>query len=115
MKARKAGVTMYEGWEFVDQGTDEHHVYRLMEDACYEVHGHRLNRCRWLWQIMLNDEWAGRKEHDKPEDAMAEVRKLRERAQAHAQKLEPHRAVTPRKPSSPGTRRHRAIGVSGRR
>lgn len=70
---------MPDGWEWIDQGTDEIHVYRRTRAPHYELHGYRLNRCGWLWQVTLGDELAGRKEHDKLEDAVTEADRLVER------------------------------------
>lgn len=61
-----------------------------------------MNRCGWLWHVMLNGELAGRKEHTNLDDAMAEAERLTERQQrrAGAGKLSPHapvKAAAPRR------------------
>ncbi len=72
---------MRPGWVWIDQGTDELHVYRQMGKPGFEIHGYRLNRCRWLYHIMRDDELAGRREHEDLDSAMEEAEKLREREQ----------------------------------
>lgn len=72
---------MRTGWIWVDQGTDELHVYRQTGRPSYEIHGYRLNRCRWLYHVMRGDDFAGRREHEDLEAAMEEAEKMRERDQ----------------------------------
>ncbi len=72
---------MRPGWVWIDQGTDELHIYRQTGRPAYEIYGYRLNRCRWLYHIMRDNDWAGRHEHENLEAAMEEAEKLRQREQ----------------------------------
>ena len=90
------------GWEFLDQGTDEMHVYRRMQAPHYELRGYRLNRCGWLWQVTLNDELAGRKEHSSLDDAVVEADRLceRDRIRKESGKTSPQRPARRRRTRS---------------